>query len=282
MQALLFCLGIVSGGIGALVGIGGGVVLVPTLLFAFHTDIHTAVATSLLSVVATSAAAGSVYVASGTANLRLGMTLEVATTAGGVGGGLVATRVSGPILEVAFSVVLVTTAVLMFFGPTEGPADDRTPGVRSSHVGYETRGHLAGAYWDEQQGKLVPYRADRLWLGLMVSVLAGVGSGLLGVGGGFLKVPAMRIGMRVPMKVAAGTSNFMIGVTASSSLFVYLDRGYVRPALAAPAVLGITIGAIAGTSIARRASPVLVRWFLGVVLVGVAAEMLLKAKGIPL
>jgi uncharacterized membrane protein YfcA len=282
MQALLFCVGIVSGGIGALVGIGGGVVLVPTLLFGFHTDMHTAVATSLLSVVATSAAAGSVYVASGTANMRLGMTLEVATTAGGVGGGLVATRVSGPILEVAFSVVLVTTAVLMFFGPTERPADDRTPGARSSQVGYETRGHLAGAYWDEQQGKLVPYRADRLWLGLMVSVLAGVGAGLLGVGGGFLKVPAMRIGMRVPMKVAAGTSNFMIGVTASSSLFVYLHRGFVQPALAAPAVLGITIGAIAGTSIARRASPVVVRWSLGVVLVGVAAEMLLKAKGIPL
>ncbi|MCC6526730.1 MAG: sulfite exporter TauE/SafE family protein [Polyangiaceae bacterium] len=280
MMLLLALVGVAAGVLGALVGIGGGVIVVPILSLGFGIDVRIAVATSLVSVIATSTAAGSVYVGSGLANMRLGMALEVTTTVGGITGGLVAVLVPVAVLQVAFGLMLVVTSVLMIIG--RDAAKKSAPSGGASAVGahgYEERGALAGAYFDQREGQPVHYRAERLAVGGSIALLAGAVSGMLGVGGGFLKVPAMTLGMRVPIRVAAATSNFMIGVTAVTSLVVYFTRGYVHPTLAAPVALGVVAGSLAGSRLAQTVHPKALRYVLAVVLVGVALEMLLKGAG---
>jgi uncharacterized membrane protein YfcA len=314
-------LGLFAGWLGAVVGIGGGVVIVPALVLAFGFDMKVAVSSSLVAVVATSAAAGSAYASSGQLNMRLALTLEMATTVGGLVGGVVAALIAGSLLDGLFAVVMLSTATLVFRGrdehgalPVRAAADAplavhapeggvrapaapspaarpvgagaTTPGARRAlealgdRVGWEERGHLAGAYHDQVLGTVVIYRAVRLWIGWAVSFGAGLLSGLLGLGGGFLKVPAMHLGMKVPIKVAAATSNFMIGVTAVASLFVYFARGYVLPFVAAPIALGIALGAYAGAKSSQRVSSRVLGRILAVVLVFVAVEMGLKALGV--
>jgi hypothetical protein len=144
-------------------------------------------------------------------------------------------------------------------------------------MGHEDHGRLAGAYYDELAGHLVPYEASRLPLGAAISLLAGLASGLLGVGGGFLKVPAMAVGMRVPVRVAAATSNFMIGVTAIASLFIYIDRGFLEPILAAPAALGVVAGSLGATRIAGSLPTRALRRITAAVLLFVAVQMAVRA-----
>ena len=277
---LLVALGVFAGGLGAVIGIGGGIVVVPALVLGFGYDIRVAVAASLVAVVATSTAAGAAYVGEGLANMRLGMSLEVATTIGGITGGLVAVAISPSVISATFAGVMVVTAVLVVrqgdpHGDTDGHHADE--GVTT---GWENHGGLGGAYFDDRTGTLVRYEATRLGLGSGIAGVAGLLSGLLGVGGGFLKVPAMTLGMRVPIRVAAATSNFMIGVTAIASLVVYFARGYVHPLIAVPIALGIVAGASGGTKIAARVSPQTLRSVLAVVLVVVAVQMGLNAAGI--
>lgn len=288
---VLVLLGVFAGWLGAVVGIGGGVVIVPALVLGFGYGIRLAVAASLVAVVATSTAAGSAYVGEGLANMRLGMTLEIATTLGGITGGLVAVVVSPSAISALFAVMMLVTAVLVLrhgddhagaTGDATSDAEEHGLSVPGRGGGYETPGELAGAYFDAHRGTMVAYRAERLELGSSVSFLAGVLSGLLGVGGGFLKVPAMALGMRVPIKVAAATSNFMIGVTAISSLFVYFARGYLHPFVAAPLALGVVIGAFGGTRTAAFISPAVLRRILAVVLLFVAMQMALNAFGVHL
>lgn len=276
--------GFFAGGLGALVGIGGGVVLVPLLVLGFGVDIRLAVATSLVCVIATSTAAGSVWVGKGLANMRLGMTLEVATTLGGISGGLLAAAIAPSLLSGLFALMMVITAALMLRSrepqsPLPKLAEQPTFSGREPS-GHEEMGTLAGSYFDAHEGALRHYRVERITLGSGVSFVAGILSGMLGVGGGFIKVPAMSLGMRVPIKVAAATSNFMIGVTAVSSLFVYFERGFVHPFLATPVALGVIAGALSGTVLARRFSPRLLKQVLSVVLLAVALQMGLKAIGV--
>jgi uncharacterized protein len=308
-------LGLFAGWLGAVVGIGGGVVIVPALVLAFGFDTKVAVSSSLVAVVATSAAAGSAYAASGQLNMRLALTLEMATTVGGLVGGLLAVLLAGSVLDALFAVVMLVTALLVFRGgdehgeavvtqriaapaprkPATAPPVPREPSVPvipseravqrtveglGDRVGWEERGHLGGAYHDRVLGTVVVYRAVRLWIGWAVSFGAGLLSGLLGVGGGFLKVPAMNLGMKVPIKVAAATSNFMIGVTAVASLFVYFARGYVLPFVAAPIAIGIALGAYAGARSSQHVSSHVLGRILAVVLVFVAVQMGLKAAGV--
>lgn len=296
----LATLGVFAGWLGAVVGIGGGVVIVPVLVLGFGFDIRLAVAASLVSVVATSTAAGSAYVGEGLANMRLGMTLEIATTIGGLTGGLVAVLVSPSLLAGLFAVMVLVTAALVMRGSGHDETDDQADDNRSKvpvtagggsatvehtdlgdqRFGWEVPGHLAGAFYDPHTETLVHYEAEHLAVGSSVSFLAGTLSGLLGVGGGFLKVPAMTLGMRVPIKVAAATSNFMIGVTAIASLFVYFARGYVRPFVAAPLAVGVVTGALAGAKTSTHVSPAVLRRILAAVLLLVALQMALKAFGI--
>jgi uncharacterized membrane protein YfcA len=292
---VLLVLGLGSGWLGAVVGIGGGIVIVPALVLGFGFDTKVAVAASLVAVVASSAAAGSAYVGAGQTNMRLALVLEIATTLGGLVGGLVAVLIAGTFIDGLFAVMMLLTALLVFRGRGEGieATDRRDTGIVApdasavsageilgARVGWEERGHLGGAYLDQRHHVLVVYRAVRLWIGWTVSFSAGIVSGLLGVGGGFLKVPAMNLGMRVPIKVAAATSNFMVGVTAVASLFVYFSRGYVLPFVAAPIALGIAGGAYAGARSAQRFSGRSLGRILAGLLVLVAVQMGLKATGV--
>ncbi len=278
----LVSLGFVAGLLGALVGVGGGVIVVPTLVLAFHLGIKTAIATSLVAVVATSTAAGSVYVGRGLTNMRLAMTLEIFTTLGGIAGGTVAVWISPSVLAALFGVIMGVTATLLL------RTNDRPVRVAGSSpgrpdvLGAEFPGRLAGTYYDAQRGQVIEYQAVRLALGAGVSAAAGVISGLLGVGGGFLKVPAMAVGMNVPIKVAAATSNFMIGVTAIASLFIYVARGYLSPLVAAPVAVGTGLGALLGTRWQSRVSGRVLRRVLSVIVIVVGIEMLLRAAGVSL
>jgi uncharacterized membrane protein YfcA len=280
----LAAVGAAAGCLGAMVGIGGGVLLVPTLAIAFGIDLKVAIATSLVAVLATSTAAGSVYVGRGLANMRLGMTLETTTTVGGILGGLLAVYVPARALALLFGAMMLVTAALMLRTKRDakkkagaGGAHDRDDSPR---LGWEEPRRLAGAYFDEHARTMVHYEVVRLPLGMAIALVAGALSGMLGVGGGFLKVPAMNLGMRVPLRVAAATSNVMIGVTAIASLFVYYARGFVHPPLVAPVALGVVAGSLGGTVLAAKASPIALRLVLAAVLVVVAIEMGLRAGGV--
>jgi uncharacterized membrane protein YfcA len=275
---LLLVSGLGAGLLGALLGIGGGVVLIPILILGFNLPVHTAVAASLVAVVATSTAAGSGYVSRGLTNMRLAMTLEVATTSGALAGGLTAAVLSENVLLLIFSGLLAVTAVLLMLG---GEGGEREAVPQSEEVpGFETPGHLAGGFRSPRTGELVRYQARRLPVGIAVSFVAGNVSGLLGVGGGFLKVPAMRLGMGVPTRVAVATSNFMIGVTAAASLVIYVQHGFLYPLVAAPVALGVAPGALLGTRLSRRVPGHLMARLLAVIVAGVAVEMVLRALGV--
>jgi uncharacterized membrane protein YfcA len=276
----LIAVGAGAGLLGAMIGIGGGVLVVPALAFVFDVDLKVAIATSLVAVVATSTAAGSVYVGRGLANMRLGMTLETSTTIGGIIGGVLAVHVSQRALSLLFAALMVVTALLMLRSNRDRPkgVGKGTAGERT--LGWEEPKRLAGAYFDERTKVMVHYEVVRVWVGVGVALVAGILSGMLGIGGGFLKVPAMNLAMRVPLRVAAATSNVMIGVTAIASVFVYFAHGYVHPSLAAPVVLGVVGGSLGGSVLSARVSPRVLRFVLACVLVVVAVEMALRAKGV--
>ncbi len=283
VAAALAAVGLLAGVLGALVGVGGGLIVVPALVLGFGIGIKPAVATSLIAVAATSTAAGSVYVGRGLSNMRLAMTLEVFTTLGGIAGGLVALWIPSPVLAGIFGVMMGVGAALLARGkePDEAPPRSGAPASTGGGGGAGERiGQLAGSYYDTFAGQLVEYRAVHLPFGGGVSFAAGIVSGMLGVGGGFLKVPAMTLGMNIPIKVAAATSNLMIGVTAIASLFVYFHRGFVYPVIAAPVAIGVALGALSGTRLAERVSGRVLRVVLSVLLTLVGIEMTLKAFGV--
>lgn len=279
--ALLFGLGIGAGLLGARIGIGGGVVLVPALVVGFGVDPKIAIATSLLAVIATSTAAGSVYVGRGLTNTRLAIALEVATSLGGFTGGLLAVRVPSRVLAGVFAGVMAATSLSMFRRAAGRESGVLEPDGKADDAS-ETPGQLAGSYYDELRGGLVRYRARRLALGSAIAVVAGAVSGLLGVGGGFLKVPAMNVAMDIPIRVAIATSNFMIGVTAAASVFVYFGRGYVHPVLVAPIVLGVVVGALGSSRHSAKVEHARLKRLLSLVLIVVAIQMGLRAIGVGL
>jgi uncharacterized membrane protein YfcA len=278
MLALLG-LGLGAGVLGALVGIGGGVVIVPALLLVFGFDVRIAVAISLLAVVGTSVAAGSLN-QTGLANLRIGLSLELVTILGGIAGGLVATAIAPHLLGAALGVLLGVTAVLLLRGRDgEGQATE-IEDVPSEDEASQEIGHLGGTYRDGHSGVAIAYEAERVPATSAIAFGAGALSGLLGVGGGFLKVPAMNMVMGLPLKVAAATSSFMVGITALASLFIYIARGYFYPYLAAPVVVGVLVGGISGARLQHRSSPRVLRLVLAAVLALVAVQLLLRAMGL--
>lgn len=270
-----------TGLLGAILGTGGGVFLIPILVVLIGLPMHYAVATSILSVIATSSAVASGNVERGTANMRLGMVLEIATAAGAIAGGLTAAVLAPTILEGLFALVLVPTGIIMWRHGGEHAAVmiGRIP--RGDQVAEESP-HLealGARYVDAATGQTVAYRVQRLWAGLGVSFVAGNLSGLLGIGGGVFKVPALHLLCGVPIKAAAATSNFMIGVTAAASAFLYFGRGEVRPALTAAVVLGVLVGSVAGSLLNRRVGGTFVQRLFAVLLLAVAVEFFLRAFG---
>jgi uncharacterized membrane protein YfcA len=259
--------------LGALVGLGGGIIVVPVLSLFLGVPIHLAVAASLVAVVATSSVAAIGYVRDEISNLRLGMTLETATTAGAIAGGLLAAHLRREVLSGVFAAFLLANAAWLVFKQTR--KEKAAPDAREL-------GALGGRYYDPALKREVSYRVERLPVGLAGSALAGAVSGMLGIGGGPIKVPLMTSAMGVPMKAAAATSNFMIGVTACASATLYYSRGLVSPAVAVPVALGVAAGAFAGSRLAPRVHGSTLSRVLAAVLAVLAVQMSLAARGIRL
>ena len=269
----IFAVSLLAGVIGALAGVGGGILVVPALTILFGVDIRLAIGASIVSVIATSSGAAAAYVRDRMTDMRVGMFLELATTTGAVGGALLAAVVAPAALYVLLGAVLLFSALqqALRLGEELPPVAEASP--------LAARMRLAGAYPDARLGRDVPYAAQRVPLGFLMMLGAGVVSGLLGIGSGALKVLAMDGAMRLPMKVSSATSNFMIGVTAAASAGIYLGRGDVDPTLAAPVALGVLAGATAGARVLPRLSNRHVRLVFLPVLVAVGVETLLKGFG---
>jgi uncharacterized protein len=262
----ILAIAVVAGFVGSMLGVGGGIVMVPMLTLAFGVPVKTAIATSIVCVIATSSMAQTAFVARGMTNVRLGMLLEVATASGAVAGGITAVLVDARFLQVAFATVLVYVAIQM-----NRRGGDAAP-VRT--------GLLEATFVDPASGAEVTYGVRRLRLGFALSFVAGNVSGLLGVGGGAFKVPIMNVLMDVPLKVTIATSNLMIGVTAATGAAIFYGRGYLDPKYAVPAALGILLGARFGPWAAMRLNARTLAVIFQVVLLAFAAAMALKAVGV--
>jgi len=279
--------GIVAGIFGSLLGLGGGVLIVPLLTIGFGLPVRDAVGVSLICVIMTSGASASVYLERQVANLRLGMLLELFTASGAVIGGAIAFLLDPRILEGLFAILLAYTAWTMLSAARRRPApavpvDDGAPPVAEA-------GAVADAPVDPADGSADRPFADRLAgpgyairhlrLASGLSVFAGIASALLGIGGGLIKVPVMHLVMGIPLRVATATSNLMIGITGSTSAIVYLLRGGINPFATAPTAVGVFLGASVGSRLAHRIDVRVLRLLFVLVLLYTAFEMARKAMG---
>ena len=263
--ALVFLGSTLAGLLGALTGLGGGVVLVPLLTLVFDVDIRYAIGASLVSVIATSSGAAAAYVKEGYSNIRIGMFLEIATTLGALLGAFLAAWVSTSALSIVFGLVLIVSAYL---SRKPRPLSDRDlpPDPLA------TRLRLDGSF--PEGGGMRSYHVQRVPTGFGIMFGAGALSGLLGIGSGALKVLAMDQAMKIPFKVSTTTSNFMIGVTAAASAGVYLKRGYIDPGLSMPVMLGVLAGSLVGTRVLVKAEAGSLRIVFSAVIVLLGIEML--------
>ncbi|WP_442590567.1 sulfite exporter TauE/SafE family protein [Pedobacter sp. AW31-3R] len=232
---------------GSLTGLGGGVVIIPLLTLVFHVDIRYAIGAALVASIATSSGSASAYVKEGITNVRLGMFLEIATTAGAVVGAILAIYTPVNIVAILFGVMLIFSAAMTLRKKHEGAL------AEGSKLSYILK--LNGSY-PTKEG-IVSYNLKNIGGGFSIMTIAGVLSGLLGIGSGALKVLAMDSAMRVPFRVSTTTSNFMVGVTAAASAVVYLQRGYIDPGLAFPVIIGVLAGAFTGSKLLMRIN---VKW----------------------
>ena len=273
MTALMFTLVVfavatAAGFLGALTGLGGGVVVVPALALALGVDIKYAIGASLVSVIATSSGAAAAYVKEGYSNIRIGMFLEIATTLGAIFGAFLTGYVSTHLIAIIFGLVLLQAAYQSLFN---AEPENGTP-IESDSLGKRLR--LGGTYPLNGQRQKYGVRNVPTGFGLMFG--AGALSGLVGIGSGAVKVLAMDRAMRIPFKVSATTSNFMIGVTAAASAGVYLSRGYIDPRVAMPVMLGVLGGAFLGTKVLVRARVKTLRLVFGSVILVLAIEMIVN------
>jgi uncharacterized membrane protein YfcA len=269
----IFAVSVVAGLIGALAGVGGGILVIPVLTFGFGVDIRLAVGASIISVIATSSGAAAAYIRDRMTDMRVGMFLELATTTGAVCGALLAAVVAPAFLYVLLGVVLLFSAAMQ----VTRLGEETPPTGPTSALAARLR--LESSYPDRKLGREVPYSARRVPLGFALMWIAGVVSGLLGIGSGVLKVLAMDGAMRLPMKVSSATSNFMIGVTAAASAGIYLSRGDVDPRIAAPVALGVLAGALVGARLLQHISNRAVRLIFLPVLVVVGIETIGRGLG---
>ncbi len=294
--------GIAAGAFGSLLGLGGGVLIVPILNLGFGLPLREAVAVSLVSVIVTSSASAGVYLQRHVANLRLGMTLELFSAMGALVGGLIAFLINERLLAGLFAALLAWVAISMARrndrprtqAPAEpvpvGSADPEAPGpvaleAAASETAFGTAPHAAPVaavpYTSFTATLAGPgYTVHRLRAGMLGSVFAGLNSALLGVGGGIIKVPVMHIWMGVPLRVSTATSNMMMGITATASAVIYLLRDEIDPFIAGPIALGVFVGASFGSRLAHRVNLRVLRALFVVVLVYTSIQMAIKALGL--
>lgn len=257
-----------AGLLGSLTGLGGGVVVIPVLTLCFGVDFHYAVGSALVASIATSSGSGSAYVKEGITNVRLGMFLEIATTIGAVAGALVAVYLNNSVIAIIYSIVLFLTGTMQFV-----KKQDHT-GERGSEAARRLR--LFGTYPDKD-GVSHAYELRNVAGGFGVMGIAGMLSGILGIGSGVLKVIAMDNLMKVPFKVSTTTSNFMMGVTACASAVVYVQRGNIAPGIACPVLIGVLFGALTGARLLKRLDVRLLRKIFAFAVFAVAINMMYMA-----
>jgi hypothetical protein len=258
--------GFVAGTFGALLGLGGGVLLIPFLVMVLGVPMHQAIATSIIAVIATSSAGASMNLERRTVHMRLGMLLEIATVAGAVLGGITANYLSASVLAKLFSGLIFLVAIIMIWRLRQNNGQEKI----------HTDGVLPGTFTDDATGAAVQYTVKKLPAALMVSLIAGNVSGLLGVGGGIFKVPAMNILSGVPIKAATATSNFMIGVTGAASAFIYFAHGHLNPFVASTAAIGVLAGSMTGVRISRKIHSKALTWIFAVALLGISIQLYLR------
>ncbi|BAY59504.1 hypothetical protein NIES2135_63810 (plasmid) [Leptolyngbya boryana NIES-2135] len=264
-SAIVSISSVLAGLLGALTGLGGGVIVVPLLALGFGVDIRYAIGAALVSVIATSSGAAIAYVREGYSNIRIGMFLEVATTFGAVTGALIAALVPTRVIAILFGVVLLVSTYLT----------NRSRQTKATNLPVNplaARLKLDGSY-PTPEGEQ-SYHTQNVPGGFAVMLVAGVLSGLLGIGSGALKVLAMDRVMQLPFKVSTTPSNFMIGVTAAASAGIYFSRGYIDPGLCMPVLLGVLIGAWCGAKVLARAKVNMLRLIFSVAILAIGIQMI--------
>lgn len=261
---------LVAGTVGALLGLGGGIIIIPALTLGLGMDIRQAIGATIVSVIATSSGAAAAYIRDRITNIRIGMFLETATTTGAITGAYLGGLISPRALYIIFAGVLSYSALSMFQRRHMELPERVSPHPLARKL------RLEGSYYDHALGQQVRYTSTGVYEGLGIMYGAGVISGLLGIGSGLFKVLAMDLCMKLPMKVSTATSNFMIGVTAAASAGIYFARGQINPAVAAPVALGVVLGATLGTRLMIHLRNTTLRKAFVPVLLYVSLEMLLK------
>jgi uncharacterized protein len=264
-----FAASIVAGLVGSLLGLGGGIIVVPVLTLLLGLNIRYAIGASIVSVIATSSGAAAGYVREHMTNLRVAMLLEIGTTTGALTGAYLAGKIPQRSLYIVFGILMGYSALAMF--KKRHGSQDNVPQDR-----WANKLKLHDEYFDQSMNETIRYRVTHTKLGLLLMYIAGVVSGLLGIGSGALKVPAMDLAMRLPIKVSTATSNFMIGVTAAASAGVYFARGDIDPFVAAPVATGVLIGATVGSTLLGRLQNNTIRILFVIVLLWISEEMLRK------
>ncbi len=269
IMAGLVVMGCGAGILGALFGLGGGIIFVPLLMLVFGLAPTEAVAVSLIGIIAGSVGASTVFVDKGLSNVRLGLLLEITTAAGAILGAIVATLLDDKVLMVIFSAIVIYSGIRMILNPEKivEPAGD-------------SEGKLSFEYRDEAHGDSVRYQVQNVKGGMALCTVAGMISSMTGVGGGAIKVPLMNIYMHVPMKAASATSSYMIGITAFSGAITYFLGGQVLLGYAAGVAIGAFLGSLIGTALARRINGKHLRKYFSAVLFVMAFLVLLQAGGI--
>lgn len=271
---LIFVVSIAAGMLGAMTGQGGGVLLVPFLTLILHVNVKTAVAASIVSVIATSSGSASAYVRDRLSNVKVGMYLEMFTIVGALVGAAITLRSGGKIIYLLFGLVLLASFVALWLKPDMG----ETPNLKQDR--FSAFLELEGEYYDQATGRTVAYKGTRAAYGGVLMFGAGVIAGMLGIGAGALKVLIHDLIMELPPKVSTTTSNFIIGVTALAGTSAYLAAGLIKPAIAVPVIVGVTIGSRFGTRVLVRLTNAAVRKFFMVVLFVLGLEMILRGFGL--
>lgn len=265
----LIVMGLGAGVLGALFGLGGGIIFVPLLMLVFGLAPAEAVAVSLIGIVAGSVGASTVFVDKGLSNVRLGLLLEITTAAGAIIGAIVAVYLDDVILMVVFSVIVIYSGIRMILDPER--VVEPTDG---------SDGPMTFEYSDEANGEHVKYEVQNIKGGMVICTAAGMISSMTGVGGGAIKVPLMNIYMHIPIKAASATSSYMIGITAFSGAITYFLGGQVLLEYAAGVAIGAFLGALVGTRLARKINGKHLRKYFSVVLFFMAGLVLLQAGGV--
>jgi len=258
--------GILAGFLGALTGLGGGVVVIPLLTLGFGIDMRYAIGTALVTSIASSSGAAAAYIKEGITNVRIGMFLEIATTTGAVIGAIIAIYLDKQYIAIIFGLVLIFSAIRSL-RKTETNENYTVPGDKLAE-----KLKLNGSF--PTKDGVVKYNVHNVEVGYSLMTLAGILSGLLGIGSGALKVLAMDTAMKIPFKVSTTTSNFMVGVTAAASAVIYLQRGYIDPGIAMPIVIGVLAGAFLGSKVLPKTNVKKLRMLFSIVITVLAVFMM--------